>query len=59
MRSGCDVRSSNKIGKPYCFEVNVPTINKVFYIQGNSDAEVKQWIDAIVAGERVSTIGKF
>jgi len=53
---GCDVRSSSKALKPYCFELNAPSIAKMFIIQCNSDAEVKQWIEAITSGSEYSSV---
>jgi hypothetical protein len=53
---GCDVRSSSKALKPYCFELNAPSISKMFIIQCNSDAEVKQWIEAISSGSEYSSV---
>jgi len=49
-------RETNKLNKPYCFELNAPKINKNFFIQASGSHEVKEWIEAIEAGSEYSSV---
>jgi len=48
--------TTNKLGKPHCFELHAPKINKVFYIQATQSTEIKEWMDAIEQGSEYSSV---
>ena len=50
------MKESSKSGKQYCFEVVAPRISKSFLIQANSQQEVKEWIDAVLAASEYSSV---
>lgn len=52
----CRVSEVTKTGKPFCFEVIAPKINKTFLIQGNNKEEVADWIKAIDKGSEYSNV---
>lgn len=53
---GCTTKETNKLNKPFCFEVNASSINKVFYIQCSSQNEVKEWRTAFETGSEYSSV---
>jgi len=53
----CQVKMTSKIkDKDYCIELNAPRINKLFYIQCSSEAEAKDWMQAIELGSEYSSV---
>eukprot|EP01112_Ceratiomyxa_fruticulosa_P016331 TRINITY_DN4917_c0_g1_i1.p1 TRINITY_DN4917_c0_g1~~TRINITY_DN4917_c0_g1_i1.p1 ORF type:complete len:503 (-),score=108.55 TRINITY_DN4917_c0_g1_i1:187-1695(-) len=47
---------TNKLGKPFVFELTAPKISKVFFVQGNSKPEIDAWITAIDKGSEYSSV---
>eukprot|EP01127_Copromyxa_protea_P005374 TRINITY_DN15312_c0_g1_i1.p1 TRINITY_DN15312_c0_g1~~TRINITY_DN15312_c0_g1_i1.p1 ORF type:complete len:484 (+),score=103.94 TRINITY_DN15312_c0_g1_i1:376-1827(+) len=47
---GCTVRVDTKLKKTNCFELVSVAINKTFYIQCNSKAQMDDWMNAITEG---------
>ena len=52
----CRVCFTDRVAKPFCFELTAPRINKVFFIQASSKAEAEEWIKAIDAGSEYSCV---
>lgn len=52
----CRVSETTKAGKPFCFELIAPKINKTFLIQANSKNEVTDWVKAIDKGSEYSCV---
>lgn len=52
----CRVCFTDRVGKPFCFELTAPRINKVFYIQATSKAEAEEWMEAIEKGADYSCV---
>jgi len=51
------VMETTKVGKPFCFEVICPKINKSFVIQAANKNEVATWIKAVDKGSEYSVVG--
>jgi hypothetical protein len=52
----CRVSETTKGGKPFCFEVIAPQINKTFLIQAGSRNEVQDWMKAIDKASECSCV---
>jgi len=52
-----EVAATTKINKPFCFELNAKAIEKIFYIQADSEEEMNSWIAAIKAASEFSVVG--
>lgn len=52
----CRVNNANKAGKPFCFELTAPRINKNFLIQASSQSEAEQWMKALEKGAEYSCV---
>jgi len=52
-----EVCPSTKMGKPFCFELNAKAIEKIFYIQAESDDDMNARIAAIKAASEFSVVG--
>ncbi len=52
----CRVAFTDRTGKPFCFELTAPRINKVFYIQAKSKDEAEDWLKAIQRGSEYSCV---
>jgi len=52
----CSTKDALRPAKTYCFELNAPRINKIFYIQAATAMEAKEWRDAIDAGSEYSSV---
>jgi hypothetical protein len=52
----CRVAETSKTGKPFSIELICPKIQKTFFIQGNSQTEVDDWIKALEKGSEYSTV---
>jgi len=53
---GSSCKETNRLGRPFCFELNAPRIPKVFFIQANAQNDMKEWMDAIEAGSEYSSV---
>lgn len=47
---GCTVKVDTKLKKTNCFELVSTAINKTFYIQCNSKAQMDDWMKSITEG---------
>jgi len=52
-----EVAATTKMNKPFCFELIAKAIEKVFFIQAESEQEMNDWIAAIKAGSEFSVVG--
>jgi len=52
----CHVEETNKLGKPFTFELTAQKIGKTFFIQASSKVEVTEWIRALEKGAEYSCV---
>ncbi|KAN0023017.1 hypothetical protein ACTFIV_001557 [Dictyostelium citrinum] len=49
---------NKSLGKPNCFELVSPRINKTFFIQANTPEEMASWMKAVEKGSEYSTVSQ-
>jgi len=52
-----EICTTTKMNKPFCFELNAKAIEKIFYIQAESEEDMNAWIEAIKAASEFSVVG--